>query len=139
MEVETEAPFWIVALHPRICVTVNTISTSLVSFRTRPKLLQRIFPPFWMQVGSLRKGLKVRPKGMGSAIVTLVAVAGPRFVTAMLYVSVPPRRIEEGPIFVMERSASFCCGHWTIVEITWLALLPTFSSFDAETVATFCT
>jgi hypothetical protein len=77
-DAETEAAFWIVV--PLQEIVEGTLKLTWTDFDwpiVRLKLLQRMFAPFWMQETSDCAALKLKPEGIGSAMTTFVAVAGP--------------------------------------------------------------
>ncbi len=77
MLVEIEARFWIVDPQATVEGTLKTTRTVRSCPAARLKLLQRILVPFWAQEASLPAALNVRPAGMASEMVMLVAVLGP--------------------------------------------------------------
>src|SRR3989338_6171475 len=143
-EPETVAWLLMLASHRASAGTVKETVMVLLWPFVRLKVSQRMFPPFTTHPGSDAAGSNVSgtgwPRefstvGMGSAIVTFVAVLGPRFVAVRSKLTRWPGSTIGWPVLLMVRSASVT-GHSTVVCTCWLALFSGFGSVEeAETVA----
>src|SRR3990167_5106548 len=113
-DVETDAWFTMVALHPAVGGTSNaTVNCRLCPF-VRLKLLHSTLPPFRTHEGSDAPALNVSPAGIGSVTTTFPAVSGPLFAARNVYVTVPPLITLAGPVFVTVTSA-WGRGQFTVV------------------------
>src|SRR3989339_1338788 len=126
-----------VELQAASVVTVKTTAKERDCPLVRLKLLHSTLAPFTMQPESEAPALNVSPEGIGSAIVTFVAVPGPAFVAVREYVMTLPCVTEAGPVLLMERSAP-CTGQVSCVVVCAKLLAPLGSLLPAaSTVAVF--